>query len=267
MHFSVLMSLYLKEKAEYFSMCLQSIYDQSVSATEVIIVEDGPLTSELYEVLDCWELKLPIKRIVLESNLGLGRALNEGLKHCTNDIVARMDTDDICDLTRFEKQLSIIMNNDIDVCGSWVSEFDKSPNVIESTRVLPEFHAEIEKFSYLKNPMNHPSVMYRIDKVKSVGGYDDVLFFEDYFLWLKLISSGAIFYNIQEPLVNMRAGLNQLSRRSGFSYATYEFKFLLKSWHFGFFSFFQFSRNTILRVPLRLFPSFILKRIYQVNRK
>ncbi|EIZ1548237.1 glycosyltransferase [Vibrio parahaemolyticus] len=266
MKFSVLMSLYYKEESLFLHECLESIQAQTFTPDELVIVEDGPLTDALYETLNFWENKLPIIRVKLENNVGLGKALNQGLKFCNYDIIARMDTDDVCAPSRFEKQLSILNDSRIDICGSWVSEFESSCEIITAYRKPPEHHSEIVTISKLRNPLNHPSVMYRKDAILDVGGYDDVLFFEDYHLWLKLIDRGYRFYNIQEPLIAMRAGIGQLSRRGGFNYALSEIAFLKRSSQEGIMQKKHAIKNSLLRFPLRILPTKALGKIYRIIR-
>ena len=262
MKFSVLMSIYSKEQALFLSECLLSIKNQTIQPAEIIIVEDGTLTDVLYVELDFWQSILPIKRIVLVENIGLGLALNVGLKHCSNEIIARMDTDDICLPSRFEKQLQVFSTMEVDICGGWVSEFDVSCDEVTSYRKLPETHEEILRFSRFKNPLNHPSVMYRKSVILDVNGYENVLYFEDYHLWLKLMASGFKFYNIQEPLVSMRAGLGQLSRRGGFRYALLELEFLKRCSREKLMSNALLLMNGIIRFPVRILPSKVLGKVY-----
>ena len=92
---SVLMSIYFKEKPEYFRESLESILNQTYFPDEIVLVKDGPLTNELEEVIKEYKEKLNIKTVPLEKNLGLGLALKEGVLHCSNEIIIRMDTDDI----------------------------------------------------------------------------------------------------------------------------------------------------------------------------
>ena len=129
MNFSVLMSIYIKEKPEYARACFESLERQTVKANEWVIVEDGPLTLELYSLLDEYEKKYPeiIKRVPLKENQGLGLALREGVLHCSNELVARMDTDDICREDRFELQLKEFEKNpELDICGSHIVEFEET---------------------------------------------------------------------------------------------------------------------------------------------
>jgi len=269
MKFSVLLSIYHKEKAENFNRCMQSIWDeQTIKPNEIVLVEDGKLTDELYFVIKIWKeyLKDILKITSLENNVGLGEALNIGLSQCIYPLVARMDTDDIAHTKRFEKQVKIFEMKDIDICSSWVSEFDKDENEIVGYRRVPEKYREIIAFSKKRNPLNHPSVMYKKLKIEEVGSYKIMPGFEDYYLWVRAIHAGLKIYNIQEPLVNMRAGYSQLERRSGIYYAKNEIAFQNEVYNMGYINFFEYIKNTTVRTIIRLFPKYFLKKIYQSLR-
>ena len=269
MNFSVLMSIYHKEKPEYFDRAMQSIWDeQTIKPNEIVLVQDGKLTEELYEIIDKWKNKLgeKLKIIPLEENVGLGDALNEGIKHCTYELIARMDTDDIALPRRFEKQLKAFENNEIDICSSWVGEFENDEKEILSYRKVPEYHDDIIKFAKKRSPINHPALMYKKSTVEKSGGYKKMMWFEDYYLWARMILNEAKFYNIQEPLVNMRAGYGQLERRGGFKYAIEEFKFLKRLKDIGFLSNSQFIKSLVIRFVARVLPKSLLKNIYKKIR-
>lgn len=269
MKFSVLMSIYKNEKVDFFNRCMLSIWDeQTIKPSEIILVIDGPLYIELYKSIELWREKLGLTLCVipLENNVGLGNALNVGLSYCQNELIARMDTDDIAAPDRFEKQLAIFNNSGIDVCGTWVSEFDKDESLIESFRKLPESHSEIIKFSKKRNPLNHPSVMYKKSAVESVGNYGQYRFAQDYHLWALLIMKNCKFYNIQEPLVHMRAGYTQLERRGGLKYAINEFNIQKEFLNINFINKRQFIRNVFIRFSIRLLPSSLLRTIYKKIR-
>ena len=269
MNFSVLMSIYKKEEPKYFNRAMQSIWDeQTVKPDEIVLVQDGPLTDGLHKAIDEWKAKIGevFKTVPLEKNVGLGEALNAGIKHCSYELIARMDTDDISIPNRFEKQLKAFENNDIDICSSWVSEFDSDENEIISYRKLPEKHNEIIVYSKMRSPINHPAVMYKKSIVEKAGGYKHMLWMEDYYLWARMLLSGAKFYNIQEPLVNMRAGYGQLERRGGFKYAIEEFKFLNKLKKIGYLTTIEYLKNILIKVPIRLLPKELLKSVYGLLR-
>ena len=270
MKFSVLMSIYHKEKPKYFDRCMQSIWDeQSVKPNEIVLIQDGKLTDELYKAIEKWQEKLGtgFKTIPLEKNVGLGDALNIGLQNCSYELVARMDTDDIAMLDRFEKQLKVFEDSDIDICSSWVSEFDSDENEIVSYRKLPKDHDEIASFARKRCPINHPAVMYKKSEVQKAGGYKKMMWFEDYYLWARMILNGAKFYNIQEPLVNMRAGYGQLERRSGFKYAIEEYRFLKKLKEIGFLNSFEFYKSLLVRFIVRVLPKKVVKIVYKKLRE
>ncbi len=266
MKFTVLMSTYYKEKAEYFNRAMQSIWDeQTIKPNEIVLVQDGKLTDELYEEIEKWKNKLGniFKTIQLKENLGTGDAKNIGIKNCTNELVAVMDTDDIALPDRFAKQLKIFNENNIDICSSWVSEFDSNEKQIISYRKLSEFHDDIATFAKIRMPINHPATMYKKSKVEKAGGYKKMLWFEDYYLVVRMILDGAKFYNIQESLVNMRAGDGQLERRSGLNYAIKEFKFQKKLLKLNFLNKREFTRNVIIKSIIRVLPRRIVKQIYR----
>ena len=269
MKLSVLMSIYHKEKAEYLNRAMQSIWDnQTIKPSEIVLVEDGKLTDELYESIKLWREKLgdSLKSISLEQNVGLGDALNIGLQSCSYEMVARMDTDDIAHPQRFEKQLKVFTNNNIDICGSWVSEFVEDEKNIVSFRKVPQSHMEIVAFAKKRNPINHPAVMYKKSMLENAGGYKKMIWFEDYYLWIRMILNGAKFSNIQEALVNMRAGYGQLERRSGFKYAIEEYKFQKEIFSLRFISRKELVQNITIRFLSRIVPKFLVKKIYKFLR-
>ena len=215
--YSVLMSVYYKEKPEYLQQSIESMLAQTVKTDDFVLVCDGPLTLELDAVIADFEKELHVVR--LEKNMGLGNALNQGLQHCKHEIVARMDSDDISYPDRCEKQLKVFAAHpEISICSGIVEEFTISPEIVDSRRVPPETHAEILQFAKKRNPFNHPCVMYRKSAVESAGGYQDFYLLEDYYLWLRMLFKGSQGYNLQEPLLHMRAGSEMYKRRAGWKY-------------------------------------------------
>lgn len=265
MPFSVLMSLYSKERPEYLRQSLESVFNQTLPPDEVILVEDGPLTYELYQILDEYALThAKLKRVPLEKNMGLGYALNEGLKYCSFDIVARMDTDDICYLDRFEKQISIFnKNRDIHVVSSWISEFIDSTDNIVSIRRLPESACEIYEYGKKRCPVNHPSVMFRKNVVLGAGGYQPFPLLEDYCLWVRLLLNGIRFYNIQESLLYFRITHDTFRRRGGFKHAINESIFQYHIYKLGYISTARFIINFFIRFTTRIVPNPLRELIYK----
>ena len=265
--FSVLMSVYNKENPEWFEQALDSIIvKQTVTPNEVVIVCDGELTPSLNSVLTKYKTKFPnILKIFRKEHGGLGKALNFGLPKCTHKLIARADTDDICKPNRFEKQLEVFEKNpDIDLVGSWIDEFDGNINNIISVRKLPETHAEIYDFGKFRCPVNHPTVMFRREAMETVGGYQHFYLFEDYYLWVRMLVNGAIFYNIQESLLWFRSSLDMYKRRGGLKYAIVEAKLQLLFLKLGYTTLFHTLKNIVIRFSVRVLPnkarSFIYKK-------
>lgn len=265
--FSVLLSIYHKEKAEFLNDALNSIVCQTLKPDEIIIVEDGPLTDELNKVLDKFESENKcIRRVPLKVNMGLGKALNEGFKYCSNDLVARMDTDDIAFPDRFEKQVKFMNEHpEIDACSSWIDEFvGKKENII-SVKKLPETHEEIIKFAKHRCPLNHPAVIYRKKAVIDAGGYEG--FPEDYMLWVRMLMNGSKFHNLQESLLYFRFSPEVIKRRGGWKYAKNDFKTQLTFYRTGFIGLGTFIYNVSVRIMVRLIPNSFRIRIYKLLRK
>lgn len=258
------MSLYSKERPDYLRQSFDSIFNQTLKPSEVILVEDGPLTEELYSVLDKYQEKYPeLKRIPLLHNEGLGKALNEGLKHCSNELVARMDTDDICFPDRFEKQVSFMEQNpNIDISGGWIEEFEDTVDNIKSIRKVPSTHEEISIFIKSRNPLNHPSVMFRKSSVEKVGGYQHFPLFEDWYLWVRMFKDGAKFYNLQERLLHFRTSPDMFKRRSGVKYATDSAKFQWTLHKLGLISSLSAIKSSLLRGIVYLLPNNLRKVVY-----
>lgn len=227
--YSVLMSVYCREKPSYLQQAIESMISQSVRTDNFVLVCDGPLTPELDAVIEHYKKDLYVVR--LPQNGGLGKALNEGMKHCKNELIARMDSDDISRPDRCEKQLAIFASKDVDIVSAALEEFSETPDKVEAMRVPPETHEEILQFAKSRNPFNHPCVMYKKSAVLAAGGYQDFYLLEDYYLWIRMLLNGCKGYNIQEPLLWMRAGSDMYKRRAGWKYAKAQqklFKYMYK---------------------------------------
>lgn len=269
MKFSVLLSVYKNENPIFLQEALSSIWDQQlVKPSEIVIVEDGPLTADLYLILHEWQLKLNnnLKRVPLKINMGLGRALNEGLNHCSYEWIFRMDTDDISSSDRFQKQVDFIERNpSIDIFSSQIKEFDGSNST--GTRSVPLTHKEIVRFSKTRNPFNHMAVAYKKSVIESVGGYQHHAYMEDYNLWLRVLATGYKSANLNDTLVKVRAGTDMITRRSGKQYINSEWQLfkLKKDLHCQ--STLPAFSTFIARSVPRLLPNKILTKVYSTLRK
>lgn len=266
MKFSVLLSLYSKEKPEYLDLALRSVFSQTHRADEVILVEDGPLTPDLYAMVEKYKTEYSDLIVLpLEKNVGLGRALNEGLKHCTYEIVARMDTDDISKPERFEKEIAYLdTHSECDIVGSWIDEFQGDIRNIKTIRKVPETHEEIFQYCKGRCPVNHPTVMFRKRAVLEAGGYYTKYFPEDYFLWIKMLMNGARFYNIPESLLFFRTSSDTIKKRGGWKYAIGEIHIQKHIYDLGFISFPLFLKNSTIRFIVRILPLKIRSFVYNI---
>ena len=262
--FSVLLSVYWKENPDWLRLSLKSIWeDQSLKPAEIVLVKDGPLTDRLETVISQFKQSAPLKIVPLSQNQGLGRALNEGLKFCSFDLVARMDTDDISKPDRFEKQIRFISQHpDISVVGSWVDEFIGNPDHVVSERKLPSTPDELYRFGQTRNPMNHPTVLFRKKKVLEVGGYEHFPLFEDYWLWCRMLQHGCKLGNIPQSLLWFRASPDVYKRRGGWRYAMTELKFQKELFRLVYIGLPRMILNVIIRFVVRIMPNYFRRILY-----
>ena len=265
--FSVLIPVYAKENPAFLELSLRSILDeQTLLPNEVVIVEDGPITTELDAVLGGFEKRYPdiFRRYKLEKNQGMGIAMNYGLERASCEWVARMDSDDIAVPQRFERQLEFLsMNPTIDVLGSSIEEFEKEPGDLQRYRNLPETHDEIVELMKFRNPINHMTVFYRRELASKAGGYWLERYFEDYNLWYEMWKAGARLHNLQDNLVRVRIGNNMVGRRSGYGYFEIEKIFLRKLRKDGFITGVEYLYLTAVKFALRILPTPLLEQFYK----
>ncbi len=265
MSFSVLISLYSKENPLFLRQSLDSIFTQTLLPDEVVLVEDGPLTEELYAVVSEYKERYhSLKVISLPKNGGLGSALSEGLKYCSYDLVARMDTDDVAKPDRFEKQIAVFLAHpEVDVVSAWIDEFEGDTRNVVSVRKLPETHWKILKYARFRCPVNHPATVFRKSVVLNAGGYQHFPLFEDYYLWVKMLMNGGCFYNIPESLLYFRFSPAMFKRRGGWKYARDEYRFLLVLLKSGFIGIFCFILNVCIRFISRIVPNGVRALLYK----
>ena len=251
---SCLGSIYSKTILKELIFSLDSIITQEYIPNEIILIVDGYITKEIYSFLKFLQSDNEIIKVFyLKENEGLGLALNYGLKKCSNNLIARFDTDDINLKNRLKIQFDQINNGNISILGCNVLEFkDNFRNI--TLKTVPENYVNIIKTSRIRNPLNHPTVIFRKDDILKIGGYRDVRFFEDYDLWLRSIKSNLIIKNINLPLVAMKRG-TYLLRRTGLRYVFHELNFVKEC----------FKLKTIKKIYLLFFLIRILVRILPIK--
>lgn len=264
MKFSVLMSVYYKEDPKYLKEAIESILNQTVMPSEIVIIKDGKLGDNLNSILDQFDknYKSLFKFIEFEENQGLGIALRRGVEECSYEIIARMDTDDIAAKNRFERELAIMQEKNLDIVGSNIVEFDGNIENIISKRNVPDTDENIKSYAKKRNPFNHMTVMYKKSAVLKAGNYKNFLWFEDYNLWIGMIMNGAKMYNIQENLVYARTGASMFERRGGVKYIKREYKMQKEMLKIKFISYKEFIFNILTRSAVRIMPNKLRGFVY-----
>ncbi|MCC3733298.1 glycosyltransferase [Rouxiella badensis] len=263
--FSVLISLYNKEKPEYLYECLESLDKQILKPDETVIFYDGFISKELDDVVNEFLVSLNIQKVISKDNIGLGLALSEGLKFCSHNIVARMDTDDICINTRFSKQIPMFkQDKNLALLGSAVEEFDEKGET--RIKMLPLDYESIKKYALMKNPFNHMSVIFRKDKILEVGGYSHHLYMEDYNLWLRLIEVGESLKNIPDVLLRVRVNSDMVKRRKGLVYIKSEIQLLRLKLKLKIHTPSSSIASFVVRSVPRVLPTNLLSALYKIDR-
>lgn len=208
MKISVLLSLFAKENPSYFELSMKSIWDdQTRKPDEIVLVEDGGLTAELDAIVNRWKARLAniLKVVKLEKNSGLAIALNEGIKHCTGDYIARMDTDDLSLPDRFQIQEQFIQNHpDIVILGGAMIEFNEQTGELPK-RLMPLELPDIKKAICKTSPFVHPSVMLKKNVLENGFMYNpQCRRCQDIELWFRIIAAGYNVANLPDVVIKYR---------------------------------------------------------------
>jgi glycosyltransferase involved in cell wall biosynthesis len=265
MGLSVLMSVYAAEKPEYLAASLLSLVRQSRPAEEVVLVEDGPISQELRAVIDEHRASLNIVSVPLPKNVGLAAALNEGLKHCKQPLIARMDSDDIALPHRFATQIRF-MNEATNVAASssYVEEFfEGTPR--RTLRTVPLTHIEIVRYAKFRTPLSHPAAIYRAAAVRAIDGYP-LLYPEDQAIWAMFLARGFELANIPDVLVEMRTNDSFFARR-GWKLFKGQLNVLNFRHKIGVVNIWEYCLNLIFLALVRLPPSQLRALLFSLSRR
>lgn len=262
--YSVLMSVYDRENPLYLRESVESMFSQTLPPEQFVLVIDGAVNEELQNEITYLQNRFNLELVHLKENVGLGRALNEGLKFCRNEYVARMDSDDISFKNRIEKQIELMDKSGADIVSAGIAEFEEDTEIITGYKLVPQTYEEILKYVRKRNPFNHPAVLYKKSVIEDIGGYMDYELFEDYELFARALSLGKIGANVEEPLVYMRVGNGMYKRRGGFFYVKKMLVFYKKMSKLGFCSFKEKVFCVFPRALVAILPSFARKIIYKI---
>lgn len=265
--YSVLLPLYVRDEAKWLVVALDSIINQSLFPDEIVVVGDGPLSTDLIDILKKYTEKYPnLFRVhIFPENRGLGMTLADGIKLCKNEYIARMDADDYSVPLRCEKQLMVFRENpELSVVGSNVDEFiDDISNVVSHVR-LPEKHKDIFDYAKRRCPIRHPALMYRKSMVLASGNYRDYRHAQDYNLIVHMLLNGCRMYNIQDVLVYMRVSSDFYSRRGGVAQMKIVLKLKKEFLDCGFYSMKDFLISGVGNAAVCLLPNKVRKVFYKI---
>lgn len=260
--YSVLMSLYRKEHPEYLRLALDSMINQTAKPDEIVLVEDGPLTDELCKIVEEYKEQLHI--VVNNTNLGLGLALNEGLKACRNELVARMDTDDISKPERCEKQLEHFKKKpQLSIVGSYIDEFVGDPSNVISRRCVPTSSEDIYEYAKRRSAFNHPAVMYKKSDVLAEGGYRDLKRNQDVDLFGRMLYKGYKAENIGEALLWFRSSDELAARRKSWENTKSYIATIKRFWKMGYSSFADYAMVAIAQSGMYIMPLKLQNWVYK----
>ena len=264
MEFSVLMTVYDKEKPYNLRKSLLTSYQQTIKPTEIILVCDGELTQELYDEIERIKSEIPILKVYqLDTNVGSGPASRFGVEKCNTELIARMDSDDYSVETRFEKQIKAFEENpNLIMVGTNILEKNTE---FTALKTVPEKTEEIREYSKFRNPFNNPSSMMKKEYILKVGNYRKFRYLEDYDLTMRLIHDNPTkdFLNIQEPLVVMQTDDSSYLRRGGLLYVKTEFFLQVDFYKRGYLTKLELCRNIFIRNIVRVMPNSVRKLIYK----
>ena len=266
-NYSVLTTVYKNDNPDYFKQSIDSMLCQTVVTNDYVIVADGPLSQELDDVISSYSEKYNIFHIVrLAENSGLGIALRTGLTECKNELIARLDADDISLPNRCELQLNAFESDpELAIIGSDMYEFDETPEVIKDIKRMPSTTKQIYNYGKRRNPFNHSTVMYKKSVVLAVGNYSTMRRSQDIELWSKIIFQGYKTKNINEPLIYFRTdGAQRIRRKRKWSNVKSDLKIFKQNYKMGYASFFDYIYVCVYQTAFYLMPEKLAGKLYML---
>lgn len=260
--FSVIIPIHKLADPYFLIDAVNSVVNQTIVPDEIIVVIDGPIGRELDNIIENLTKKNKLVIVRLDYCMGPGAARHSGILKSQNNIIALMDSDDISRNYRFEKELDILTNENVDAVGGWIEEFTSMPGDLNKFRITPESHQKIVSYSKWRMPVNNVTMVFKKEAYLSVGGYKSLRQFEDFDLVSRMLISGMKFHNIQKVLVDVRVGNEMHKRRRGISFLTDELGVFKRMYLLGYISIWHYALNIVIRVLIRLLPTQIMKYLY-----
>lgn len=258
------MSVYIKENPVFLKESIESILNQTYKADQFILIKDGPLTTELDFLISQYEQNYPdlFTIVNLDVNIGLGAALNIGIRKSRNELVARMDSDDISMPERcLEEVRQFERDNTLAIVGTYIDEFSSNRDIVISSRYVPVKHDDIVRFCKRRSPFNHPTVMYKKSAVIGCGGYPATKRAEDFMLFSEMLNSGCKAMNIPKKLLLYRTNQENFKRRKNKETCIGNANVIYQNYKKGYSSFFDFLLVAAFQAMIFLLPVTVIKYI------
>ena len=261
----IVMSYWKGDKPSFIEEAINSILSQTIFPNSIILVRDGKVSKKVEQVVDKFLSNKIIKHVILPENKGRGIARHAGVLKCDCNLIALMDSDDISESSRIEKQINFLKKNkDIDIVGGYIHETDGINK--DTYRTVPLSHFEIIKRGRFTQPFNHVTIMFRKASYLKSGGYGFFRIVEDYDFFHKLYLSGSRFANIPEVLVKVRTNGQY---RQGYRYFREELSLQLLMYKSDYINFFTLIRNLLIRIVFRALPgriqTYFTRRLLRKN--
>lgn len=261
--FGVVMSIYNGDKPNQVKESIQSLLDQTLLPSKILINIDGPINKELENSISEYFDNPLFSFYRTPVNRGLGHSRRLLINLIDTEYIAVMDSDDIAVKNRFELQLEKLKNENLDIVGGYIEEFKCLPGDLKIIRKVAIKHNEIVKAAKWRQPMNHVTVIFKKNIYEKTGGYHDIRNVEDYDLFYRMIKVGASFGNINKVLVMVRCDNNFYARRRGFSYLKNELKIFNQMYFDKFIDLRIFIFNVAVRILCRFLPKKLLNIFYK----
>lgn len=267
---SVIICVYRKDSPRYLSEALDSILNQTFQSDDIVIVVDGPIGNKLKKVLERYKKKSSVIRVLyLPKNVGVGQASNEGLKICKNELVAKMDADDLSVPNRLELQVAAFNQNPkLSVLGGQLAEFvQNDPSKVVSYRKVPTKFSDIKTFARRRSPFNNQTVMYKKSVIMAVGAYPKLNRAEDYYLFSKVIVSGYLVENLSDVLALFRLDEDAYRRRKTWRHTKENIAARREIRRLGLMRRSDFIVTTAGQIAVFILPTSFMKTLYRHLRR
>ena len=260
--FSIILPIYKKNKISEVVNCLNSVVNKSLLPNEIVIIYDGFVNSSIKDIVNN-KLFFFNKKIVHNStNIGLGLTLKKGVMNCSNDLIIRVDADDVNNKNRFYELIKAAKKNKkADIIGSYLLEKNNNNYYLKK---VPISLSEVKRLIFYRNPLNHNTILLKKRSIIKVGSYRDIRFFEDYYLWLKIIKNNGKIINLNKVLVCSKQDKAFLERRSGYKYLKYFLNFLKIIYRERLINITNYVLYIAIRSPIIISPLLFKRLFYQV---